>query len=896
MILYENSIENFKKAMKSRDFITFITNEYYARTSRKVSPIDKGIWKYTLEILKQLFDNAKISPNCGVRFDYVMLDTNNRFEVIIAGENNDEPIVYIVEVLPWEKVRATDAIDLVSYDSDERNDIVCVHPSYQSVSYKKYFSKFQENISVFSCVYLFECTKDAESVQIIEKYDELTQEAPVFFAEESVLLSEKLSVFKESVNGIEVLNLFHERDQLSSKGIDVFLTGILSDDELMVLSEEQKLVLASVIKRCNDKKPSLLEVNGAPGTGKTMLAISCMVELAKRKKKVAYVTSMRVQCDMLRQKINERTDEDFDIELVPRFRNHQLKSPQTYDVIFVDEAQIIISEEESNPVASSTLDLILKSSTIVVCFKDETQIIEGKLMRGTGLAEIAKIYEKEFVKYNLNRNMRYSGKRSGINWLAHQFQVADTGNYEDWDNDSFGIEIVDTPQKLIERIKQASSNGNPSRVLVRYRKRSELKYDETLNESYYEIPEYGFKIPVCTISSWNVRDWYKNEKYIGYAAGPQVTQGLEFNYVGVIIGKELSYDKDRGEVIINSTQSLNKVPDEIGIIKMAYYVLLSRGMNGVVLFFEDSALKEVIKERLGYASRRFSWIKELAEKYQPGFEKELISKQNYKYTHSYVMHIYEAVNEFVAKLKQFSEDQLDSDVYKEISDQCSDLLIRLQSDPLNQAEVQEKYRKIIIQNMGESAWNKLSDIGKKCLISSEMTYHDMKDYNQLYDFSAVCVQVSKAVEYELTNRFFEKYVVFLENIHEKDKYPELFLSNIPAVLKRKGNNRSERLLREQDVTLGSIPFIVGINMEGKIIDQDAHDSFMQYAQGVLLNENLDVMSTLSKHIKFIIRIKNDYRNKAAHKNPMDVVSAKACLDYVIEVQRTLGQMLDDYRQ
>lgn len=52
--------------------------------------------------------------------------------------------------------------------------------------------------------------------------------------------------------------------------------------------------------------------------------------------------------------------------------------------------------------------------------------------------------------------------------------------------------------------------------------------------------------------------------------------------------------------------------------------------------------------------------------------------------------------------------------------------------------------------------------------------------------------------------------------------------------------------------------------------------------------------TLSKHIRYVFRIKDDYRNKAAHKNSMDVVSAKECLDYVIEVQRVLGQMLEDY--
>lgn len=166
-------------------------------------------------------------------------------------------------------------------------------------------------------------------------------------------------------------------------------------------------------------------------------------------------------------------------------------------------------------------------------------------------------------------------------------------------------------------------------------------------------------------------------------------------------------------------------------------------------------------------------------------------------------------------------------------------------------------------------------------------------YNQLYDFSSVCVQVSKAVEFELTIRFYGSYIAYLEAVHERTIYPEDFLSKIPGVLKKQ-ERRQERLLREQEVTLGTIPFIIGLNIEGRITDREAYDSFKEYASNQLLQEGLDIQDTLAKHIEYIIRIKNDYRNKAAHKTPMDVVSAKACLDYVIEVQRTLGQMLDDY--
>lgn len=102
-------------------------------------------------------------------------------------------------------------------------------------------------------------------------------------------------------------------------------------------------------------------------------------------------------------------------------------------------------------------------------------------------------------------------------------------------------------------------------------------------------------------------------------------------------------------------------------------------------------------------------------------------------------------------------------------------------------------------------------------------------------------------------------------------------------------------MEEKDVTLGTIQYIVGLDNMGVVFNNDGYVSFEEYAKNELLKSDLDVQSTLAKHIGYILKIKDDYRNKAAHKSTMDVISAKQCLDYVIDVQRALAEMLDDYR-
>lgn len=300
MILYENTVKNFIYAMKGRNLISYISDEYNSRVGRKISQETKNAWKYSLEVLKQIVVESEVQDDCGIRIDYVILGNAKRFEVIIVGENEQGKLIHVIDLLPWENVSKTDELDMVEFDAGDDEIKKCVHPSYQSISYKKYLPKKNQNIDIYSYVYLFECDKNEETISIVNSYKMLTDEAPIYFAEDQDIVINRLSSFKNCYNGREILNLFHERDQLSSEGVDAFLSGILSDEEIGMLTDDQKTVLASVIKKSEENVNALLLVEGAPGTGKTMLSISCILELVKRDKKVAYLTPTMVQCEMLR--------------------------------------------------------------------------------------------------------------------------------------------------------------------------------------------------------------------------------------------------------------------------------------------------------------------------------------------------------------------------------------------------------------------------------------------------------------------------------------------------------------------------------------------------------------------------------------------------------------------
>jgi DUF2075 family protein len=73
------------------------------------------------------------------------------------------------------------------------------------------------------------------------------------------------------------------------------------------------------------------------------------------------------------------------------------------------------------------------------------------------------------------------------------------------------------------------------------------------------------------------------------------TQGFEFDYVGVIFGRDLVYDAGwRGNRKISHDAVVKKASEEefVNLVKQTYRVLLTRGIKGCYVYFEDAATRE----------------------------------------------------------------------------------------------------------------------------------------------------------------------------------------------------------------------------------------------------------------------------------------------------------------
>lgn len=110
---------------------------------------------------------------------------------------------------------------------------------------------------------------------------------------------------------------------------------------------------------------------------------------------------------------------------------------------------------------------------------------------------------------------------------------------------------------------------------------------------------------------WNSRSvgttWAVDQSGIDQVGCIHTSQGLEFDYVGVIVGKDLSFDSDTMEFktdpskykdasgkrgLINNPKELNR------LVRNIYKILMTRGQKGCYVYFCNEETKKYFEKFL----------------------------------------------------------------------------------------------------------------------------------------------------------------------------------------------------------------------------------------------------------------------------------------------------------
>ena len=616
MLIYTNTKQGFNK-----DVVNGLIADKIAENFRK-NGINFGninefrSWDYSLMYMNMVLNDKAIAHDVNIAIEYQIPQTSKRVDFLVTGigENKSQHVI-IVELKQWEKAERTSKEDLVT--TYVGNNIRPVpHPSYQAYSYAKTIENFneifqKEKILMHPCAYLHNYREEYRHEIDNSFYQSIIRTSPLYLKKDALKLREFIKrLIKKSDNGDLLYKIEHGRIR-PSKMLQDTLANMLKGNEEFIMLDEQKVVFSTVKNivdtTVKNKKKYTIIIQGGPGTGKTVVAVNLLVALSKYN--ISYVTKNATPRNVYYHKlINENYKAGYIKSLFKSSGSFINVEENTFDCLLIDEAHRLNEKSGIFHRGENQIKELINASYISVFFIDEDQIVTSKDIGSiNAIKNWAKQLNSEVIAgedYILASQFRCKGSDGYIAFLDHILEIRETANYDGFEH-QYDFRIFDCPNKMREELRKKNSINNKSRMLAGY------CYDwiskNNFHNDVYDIElENGFK------AKWNFKNtntWAIDEDTFEQVGCIHTSQGLEFDYVGVIIGKDLRY---RNKKVITDQTKRSKYDQSIWglrnnekmadkIIRNTYKTLLSRGLKGCFVYCEDKALSDYLKMKFSSA-------------------------------------------------------------------------------------------------------------------------------------------------------------------------------------------------------------------------------------------------------------------------------------------------------
>lgn len=621
MIVYEGIKRNFIEEVK----LNIIANKIYDQFLDKIGHTTENeirSWKNSMKFMKDVLEDNKIPDDAGIAIEFKIPNTCMRVDFIITGKDKDgKNTAIIIELKQWDKATIVNGKDGIVNTFINKGMREVSHPSYQAWSYAIHIEDYNEavqkdKIAIHPCAYAHNYEEVDPPVLLSNEYEEYLDKAPMFVSGDVYKLADFIKKYIKFGDNKETLYIIENGKIKPSKALQDVLGKMLDGNPEFILIDEQKVVYETALNMARksyiDGKKRSLIVKGGPGTGKTVVAINLMVQLSKEEMVCQYVTKNANLRSVFTKKLAGK---------YPKIRiDNMFKGSGSYveseyndvDVILADEAHRLTAKSGMfKNLGENQIKEIINASKFSVFFIDESQRIHIDDI-GT-IEEILKHLSKEKNEYEileLPSQFRCNGSDGYISWIDDVLEIKKTANSNIIGMD-YDIRIVDNPNDLYELILEKNKAKNKARILAGYCwEWPSGKGRDDPNTLEISIPEYNFAM------SWNLnsdKTFAISEGSVDQVGCIHTCQGLEFDYVGVIIGKDLRY---HNEIITDFTQRAStdqtlkgikklfkkdgekalKVADDI--IKNTYRTLMTRGQKGCYVYCEDKELAQYLKHRI----------------------------------------------------------------------------------------------------------------------------------------------------------------------------------------------------------------------------------------------------------------------------------------------------------
>ena len=610
MIIFSCLKKEFDSYVKKGIISNQVYDAYKEKMGKKSQLNQIKAWAHSLPEMMPLLKD--LPENVGIAIEFNIPLTSKRVDFVVSGyDANHKPVLLLFELKQWQNamdVKNQDAIVKTIFSNKEQKSL---HPSYQACCYAELLLNYnhfveEENVQIIPLIYLHNYSLSEHDDLFLSKFKKYYMKAPIYGKNE---VKELKAVIDDAIRFGDDALIINKIDQSDSKPNKKLLDAIeemIQNKREYTLLDEQKVIAETIKNQVKNSfasnKKSVIIVKGGPGTGKSVLAIHLLGEFLKIGLMGAYVSK-----NMAPRKVYKNSlvnNNEISIHELFKSSGYFFFDPENkYDFLLVDEAHRL--QEKSgihNNIGENQIKEIIHASRSTVFFVDEQQMITLKDI-GTiaNIKYYAKFYQASILELELTSQFRCNGSDSYLDFVeAFLYNKRDTVHF------NFDFQVMDSPAKLRDFIRKKNTNNNARLVAGFCWPRDGKNAD---NQEYMDIKIGDFE------ASWNLKHgepFATRENAINEVGCVHNVQGLEFDYIGVIIGPDLKYEN--GKVVTDYKKRANTEKSLYGlrvlmrqdqeyyekladtIIRNTYRVLLTRGLKGCYVYACDKKLQEHLKK------------------------------------------------------------------------------------------------------------------------------------------------------------------------------------------------------------------------------------------------------------------------------------------------------------
>ncbi len=621
MLVYDGTKKDFLLSVEADNIAEEIEKTIYQKMNRRTAKNEFRSWENSLEYMYKVLNDEEIPVDAGIAIEYNIPQTSKRVDFLISGyDSNKQSNIVIIELKQWDTIKVVEGKDALveTYTGNALRQVV--HPSYQAWSYSMLIKDYNEvvqmdNVQLSPCSYLHNYRRQEQDPLDALQYKEYLEEAPAFTKGQVEVLRNFIKNCITKGDKKELLYRIEHGKIRPSKSLQDSISGMLNGNKEFIMLDEQKVVYEEILNIAKQSKKDgnkrVIIVKGGPGTGKTVVAINLLAKLTCEEQFCQYVSKNSAPRDVYLEKLKGGNIKKSSVNNMFKGSGIYTEAPENgVDTILADEAHRL--NEKSglfHNLGENQVKEIIAAAKCSVFFIDESQRVTMndigsiKEIEYWAKKEKAKIYYQELLS-----QFRCNGSDGYLAWLDNILDIRETANFNMSDID-YDIKIFDSLENLREIIIHKNDTNNKARILAGYC--WNWIREGKNNTEVHDIQIGDFEM------SWNLgnaKPFAIDDTSINEIGCIHTAQGLEFDYVGVIIGEDLRVEN--GKIVTDFTkraktdQSLKgikklykkdpdkaeKIADEI--IKNTYRTLMTRGMKGCYVYCLDKNLERYLIERL----------------------------------------------------------------------------------------------------------------------------------------------------------------------------------------------------------------------------------------------------------------------------------------------------------